>query len=308
MNKPLVIYHGPGCLDGMAAAWNMYQLFGEEAEYVVGRYQSNDSIDFSERNIYLVDFSYKREFLIENILPFANDVYLIDHHKSALDELWDLPKDYQNFHTSASSIDYSGAILAWLFVHNIAIGDYQRYPGRYNVPALLKHIQDRDLWQFKLEGTKEITSALFSYELDYKSIHKFMGLTERGLQKLVAEGTTLQRAHEKECKVLMKIARRLFCLYTPEFDEQGFAGEACDVMDLVNAPPKYSSDIGNMIASEPNSGGVGGTYYDTFTSREFSLRSVGDIDVSEIAKKFGGGGHKNAAGFKVPRSHYLAKV
>jgi oligoribonuclease NrnB/cAMP/cGMP phosphodiesterase (DHH superfamily) len=28
-----------------------------------------------------------------------------------------------------------------------------------------------------------------------------------------------------------------------------------------------------------------------------ALRSVGDFDVSEIAKQYGGGGHKNAAGF-----------
>lgn len=31
-----------------------------------------------------------------------------------------------------------------------------------------------------------------------------------------------------------------------------------------------------------------------------SLRSNGDYDVSAIAKAFGGGGHKNAAGFEVP--------
>jgi nanoRNase/pAp phosphatase (c-di-AMP/oligoRNAs hydrolase) len=52
----------------------------------------------------------------------------------------------------------------------------------------------------------------------------------------------------------------------------------------------------------------GGTYYDTATHREFSLRSLGDFDVSEIAKEFGGGGHKNAAGFKVPRSHPFASL
>jgi nanoRNase/pAp phosphatase (c-di-AMP/oligoRNAs hydrolase) len=31
-----------------------------------------------------------------------------------------------------------------------------------------------------------------------------------------------------------------------------------------------------------------------------SLRSNGGYDVSVIAKAFGGGGHKNAAGFEVP--------
>ena len=31
--------------------------------------------------------------------------------------------------------------------------------------------------------------------------------------------------------------------------------------------------------------------------RQWGLRSVGDFDVSEVAKTLGGGGHKNAAGF-----------
>jgi nanoRNase/pAp phosphatase (c-di-AMP/oligoRNAs hydrolase) len=33
---------------------------------------------------------------------------------------------------------------------------------------------------------------------------------------------------------------------------------------------------------------------------QFSLRSRGELDVSAIAKKLGGGGHKNAAGFQLP--------
>ena len=32
----------------------------------------------------------------------------------------------------------------------------------------------------------------------------------------------------------------------------------------------------------------------------YSLRSKGDFDVSELAKRHGGGGHKNAAGFQSP--------
>lgn len=41
-----------------------------------------------------------------------------------------------------------------------------------------------------------------------------------------------------------------------------------------------------------------------------SLRSIGDVDVAAVAKKFGGGGHKNAAGLKVrePFAEALKKV
>lgn len=31
------------------------------------------------------------------------------------------------------------------------------------------------------------------------------------------------------------------------------------------------------------------------------------VDVSEIAKQYGGGGHRNAAGFQIPYGHELTK-
>ena len=297
IQKPLVIYHGPGCLDGMAAAWAAYQHFGDNAEYIVGRYQSDEPIDFADRDVFMVDFSYKRQFLLENILPFANNVFMIDHHKTAIEELWDVPASIDSFHMCNSRIENSGAFLA-----------LEWFGGKdARIPKVLQHIQDRDLWQFKMEHTKEITAALFAKEeLDYISIGKYMTDGHQMYQKLLAEGRTLCKAHDKEVNVLMKIARRTVMLHYGQFDPEGnYDGEDCIVIDLVNAPPKYSSDIGNLIAQENQ---FGGTYYDTATHREFSLRSIGDFDVSAIAKSFGGGGHKNAAGFKVPRSHPFARL
>lgn len=293
-NKPLCVYHGPGCLDGMAAAWCMWQMFGENAEYVVGRYQSDDVIDFANRDVYLCDFSYSRAYLTEVVLPRANNVVMLDHHKSAIEDVAGLDLTFSNFDMSRCTINNSGAMIAWYyFVEKRCNGKSLSGP-----PPLLKYIQDRDLWRFEYKQTRPISAALFSYDLDYQSIGKFMGYTEHELRRLVSEGKTLDRAHLKECRVLMKIARRTIALSIDAFED-------CIITDIVNAPPKFSSDIGNMIASEK---GFGGTYYDTATHREFSLRSVGDIDVSEICKYYGGGGHKNAAGFKVLREHRLARL
>lgn len=41
---------------------------------------------------------------------------------------------------------------------------------------------------------------------------------------------------------------------------------------------------------------------------QYSLRSRGDFDVSELAKKYGGGGHKNAAGFEQKEMLKLRKA
>lgn len=298
MSRPLVVYHGPGCMDGMAAAWCMWQMFGENAEYVVGRYQSDDIIDFADRDVYLCDFSYSRTCLAEIVLPHANNVVMLDHHKSAIEDVWDLPGIFENFDMSRCTIENSGAMIAWYYFVE------KRCNGKSLVgpPPLLKYIQDRDLWKFEYEQTRPISAALFSYDLDYQSIGKFMNLTERGLHRLVAEGKTLDRAHLKECRTLLKIASRLIQLPVGPSD--------CDTLIAmaVNCPPQYSSDIGNMIAQE-NCFGV--TYYDSKEHREFSLRSAREnpnhVDVSLIAKVFGGGGHKHAAGFKVKRNHYLAR-
>ena len=38
---------------------------------------------------------------------------------------------------------------------------------------------------------------------------------------------------------------------------------------------------------------------------EASIYSIGDVDVSAIARRYGGGGHRNASGFSVPLRRWL---
>ena len=68
-------------------------------------------------------------------------------------------------------------------------------------------------------------------------------------------------------------------------------------MPVANLPYTLTSDAGHLLANgEP----FAACYWDTPTGRVFSLRSTDDgLDVSEIAKKYGGGGHRNASGFRV---------
>jgi nanoRNase/pAp phosphatase (c-di-AMP/oligoRNAs hydrolase) len=71
-------------------------------------------------------------------------------------------------------------------------------------------------------------------------------------------------------------------------------------------PYTMASDAGEIMAKDHP---FAATYYDTKEHRAFSLRSTVGIglDVSKIAEYYGGGGHTNASGFKVPRDHLLAK-
>jgi oligoribonuclease NrnB/cAMP/cGMP phosphodiesterase (DHH superfamily) len=276
--KPIVIYH-KNCADGVAAAWCFWNKFKDSMEYYEGVY-GNTTPDITDRDVYLVDFSYKRD-VVETICKFANNVILIDHHISALEDLWDLPAKYDNFSLANSTKKHSGARLAWDYVKSITKHDEVR-------PRLLNHVEDRDLWKFELQYTREIMMAVFSYPL---TIEMFDELQKYDIQDLIAEGRTLLRKQKQDIDLLIKTTERSM--------------EIGDVLvKAYNVNYFFASDLGDIQSVDQP---FIATYYDTKNSRVFSLRSKDTgFDVSKIAAIYGGGGHRNAAGFKVDRSHPLA--
>lgn len=280
--KPLVIYHGK-CIDGFSGAWCFNRVFGDSMEYHPGVYQHTPP-DVYDRDVYLVDFSYKREVVLE-MLGLARTVTLIDHHKSALDDLWDLGAS--GLVTKHSSLEKSGAVLAWEYLQQ-ALGRKEK------MPEMLLHVQDRDLWHFKLEGTRELSEFMFSQEYDFKVWDKIMSMTKHERNKAMTAGALVVQKHFKDLNELLSQLRRTMVI----------GGVETPVACL---PYMMASDGGGMMALTAP---FAATYYDTAKHRCFSLRSnatnVNHADVSSIAAQYGGGGHKHAAGFKVERTHVLA--
>lgn len=271
--KPLCIYHG-NCADGFGAAWVFKRFADREFDFHAGVYQ-NDPPDIAGRDVYLVDFSYKRP-VVEKMLEQATRLVLIDHHKTAIDDL--APLINTGAIESLVDIERSGAMLAW-----------QWFNGNFAPPDLLLHIEDRDLWRFRLPGTREIQANLFSYPYDFTIWDELM---ECPVSELVAEGKAIERKHFKDVHELTKVTTRRF----------NIGGHN---VPIANLPYTLTSDAGHLLAQGE---AFAGCYWDTPDGRVFSLRSTeSGLDVSEIAKQYGGGGHRNAAGFRVPYDHELAK-
>lgn len=286
MTRPLVIYHS-NCADGFSAAWCFWRKYGEGADYHPGVYQKAPP-DVTGRDVYLVDFSYKRP-VVDEMLKMANSVTLLDHHKSAIEDLQQLFAEYDfdalAYGTARRAIwfcdlERSGATLAW---------DYL-FPDEPR-PLLLGHIEDRDLWRFKLAGTREIQAVVFSHEYTFEQWDRLMSAGPIELLQMTAAGAAIERKHHKDIAELVKVCKRRIRI-----------GEH-DVW-TASLPYTLTSDAGHLMArGEP----FAACYWDTADGRVFSLRSTeSGLDVSEIAKLHGGGGHKHAAGFTVPRSHPLA--
>lgn len=275
MTKPLVIYHG-NCADGFSGAWCFWRKYGNDAEYVAGVYQQEPP-DVTGRCVYLVDFSYKRDVVLR-MLGSAEHIVLIDHHKTALEDLAGIQSEKFSTFTD---LERSGATLAWDFL----------FPGEPK-PLLLGHIEDRDLWRFRLPHTREIQANIFSYEYTFDNWDKLMSANQAELMQMTAAGAAIERKHHKDIAELVSVCKRRLVI----------AGHDVPVASL---PYTLSSDAGHLMAQgEP----FAACYWDTSDGRTFSLRSSDDgLDVSEVAKLYGGGGHKRAAGFKVPRDHDLAR-
>jgi len=78
-------------------------------------------------------------------------------------------------------------------------------------------------------------------------------------------------------------------------------------MEAVNAL-HHRSHIGHELAERAAFGARVGAVYRMVGARvDVSLYSIGDFEVSSLASRYGGGGHRNAAGFSVPLAEWLAK-
>ncbi len=287
MNKVLCIYHG-NCADGFGAAWVVrHKLGAENVEFYPGVYQTEPP-DVAGRDVLLVDFSYKLPVL-ERMANVARSVLIIDHHKTAAEDLSNLIRvddflfsDWLRVMAPGTpnlaavfDMERSGAGLVWDFF----------YPNDPR-PFLIRHIEDRDLWRFALNGTREIQAAVFSYPYDFDVWDTLADSFDSfGATNLYTEGAAIERKHHKDIAELVKVVTR----------PMKIGGQ---VVPVANLPYTLTSDAGHLLCGEDHA--FAGCYWDTPEGRVFSLRSRDDgADVGEIAKQYGGGGHKHASGFRV---------
>lgn len=271
ISPTLCIYHG-NCADGFGAAWAIRRRFGDKVRFYPGAH-GKAAPECEGEDVLLVDFAYPRAQL-EAMAESARSVTVLDHHKTAENDLRPLLASGRI--QGEFDMDRSGAAMAW----DWCFPDQER-------PRLIQHIQDRDLWQFRLQGTREITAVLFSHEQVFEIWDGLARALEdpAAREQLMTIGETLERKHRKDVADLIRATGRTMVI----------GGETVPV---ANVPYMFVSDAGSrMSEGKP----FAACYFDTPNGRKFSLRSQPDgRDVSVIAESYGGGGHPRAAGFIKP--------
>ncbi|MEY5099073.1 MAG: hypothetical protein RJA36_1792 [Pseudomonadota bacterium] len=271
----LVIYHAD-CPDGFGAAYAAWLVLGDSADYLPCKH-GEPAPEVSGRQVYILDFSFDPEQLAA-MSERAASVTLLDHHQTAHDRLSCMgcgPKLTMLF-----DMKKSGARLAWEHFH----------PGQ-PLPYLIARIEDRDLWNWRFDDSRDFLAVLDTQGFDFAV---WRGLSRRtedpaALAALLEQGRALCQQFEGLVASAAKGAFELTLLGHKTL--------------AVNAPSEFTSDLGNLLAQRTGSFAVVFRVENAGYAK-ISLRSLPGCDVSQIALRFGGGGHPQASAFRLPMARF----
>lgn len=269
--KPLIIYHKIDP-DGVGSALIAKMALGDVEFYPTNYGEEKVPIDLCKnRPVYMLDFSYDNEYT-KKIVDVSIHTVIIDHHKSAEQELADL----DTYPICATYFDMNKAAIKltwdWFFI------EY--------APDIVEYIQDYDIWAKKLPNTEEVNIYIQSKPLTIDAFQAlFDEFSKNGTASIVEKGRSIISYKKAQINMHLQNSKII--------DFMGYS------VPVVNCSSKHLvSELGHVMAvGKPFS--VSWHYNhqtDTFT---LSFRSDNGVDVSEIAKMLGGGGHKNAAGTEI---------
>ena len=298
--KVAVLWHADA--DGFGAAFAAHHALSEKCEMLFRPVQYGEPIpykelrEFAPDQVYILDFSYKAPDLAELMYEFA--VVVIDHHKSAAEEL----KDFSEIRRAHPRLflkegelpvmqgvrviqENSGCVLAWLY-----------FNPNEPIPEILHYVQDRDLWKFELEHSKEINAYIATLPFDFQEWAEFFTPLAYDCGKAILAFQA--RQIEGRVKAVEMVP---FWDCGNDSLEPGFrfTFPMCGYVAPIHIPTvncsENISEVGEALCFAYPDAPFSMTYCDRPDGkRSYSLRSRNGFDVSEVAKAFGGGGH---AGF-----------
>lgn len=263
-----ILYHA-GCPDGFCAAY-VAQARWPHAELVpVTHGMPLVLTHYIGKHVLVVDFSWKRP-QCEELANVCASLTILDHHKTAEVELAGL--SYATF-----DMNKSGATLTW----DTLIGGPR--------PWFVSYVEDRDLARYALPDSKSVSAYIMALP---QTVEAWSRLSALSLDYVKTMGAAI-RTHIDHYVDEVCAERQIGTL----------AGHKIAV---VNAP---FQNIGEVCTSLTQWAPIGCGWFERRDQHiQFSLRSISNVDVSTIATLYGGGGHKNAAGFQLPYRQGLAVV
>jgi len=231
--------------------------------------------------VYIVDYSIEPDEM-RKLLTITKDVTWLDHHKSAIEK-------YADFETPIRGIRYdgvAGCMLTYCWLHHMTDRGWGE-PKEFDLsmiedaPMFTKYIADYDVWKFEYgDTTRYFNLGSQLYDLNPASEEWNEFLRDDSCSRAIEKGKTIMEHRDSWAKE--------YCEH--KGFEVEFEGYKCFALNLA----MISSDHFKSVDEDKYDMFIGFSYDGNLWN--YSLRSS-KVDCSKIATKYGGGGHKGAAGF-----------
>lgn len=262
MGKEILFYHTDN--DGFGAAWAFHAYYPRAIEYEefeygsqlpdVGRY---DHIIFCDVTPNLTD--------LDNLVMNGTRVTILDHHASFAEHILNRYDNFDNFQLVYDP-NRSGCVLAYEYCAR-ANG---RLPGT-SVPLILQYVQDRDLWTWELESSREVNAGLGTYPKTFADWYK----ASEDLIQVANVGKAILSHKTQICSMIAEQVQNM---------GRGIA--------LLNCTA-YWSEVADVVLRS----GYGTVFLYSIRRDGKRKWSVRGNNARAYAEEFGGGGHDRAAGF-----------
>lgn len=288
------LYHA-SCPDGYGASWLLSKNLDIDVRIPVNYGQDVPS-EVDGAFVYLVDFCYDTSHLYE-LTERAEGVCVLDHHLSAVGYVDEVGIRRYDTAKELVSDGVLPSVHAVINQNRSGIGNVAEYLVAIDslgapVPQFLLSLEDRDLWKFELDGTREIFAAVTSWPYTDEAWDRF---DQQSFDSLFIQGQHIERYRQQLVQQCLDLAHQATLRA---------AGGRWEGIWVTNAPYAICSDVaGELAKRDPER--FAATFYVDEHGWKWSLRSTEQgMDVAEIAAKMQpgiGGGHRHAAGFRVER-------
>lgn len=280
-DNPIVIYDNDP--DGICSAWCFKEKWGEKGvTFVRASHQDPIPKGIDGRDVYMVDVCFETVEEILEVCERAKRLIVIDHHETT----YDLAKKVGEIENLAFFTDEhedndhkkSACRLTWEWFNGPS---FVRSEVHDIAPMVVKYVEDFDLWRFKLPLSREVHASYSSYPIKLKDWDHVANLT---WDQAVDEGSAILRYQNKTVDELL---RNAYLVYV--------AGTLVPCVNV--AVRSLVSEVGHRLCKKFTDSDFAITFYRRPDGKyKYSFRSEGEFSVKEVAEKFKGGGHRNAAG------------
>jgi hypothetical protein len=263
----VVIYHAH-CQDGFGSAFAAYQKFGDTASYMPCSDRVVPPEGLVDKEVYILDFSYPKEVLLE-LEKNNKKLVVIDHHISA-QEAVEAVKEH------VFTLDHAASYLSW------------EYFTESVVPSFVTMLEIIDLAKDKEGNETDLITYILSKPFTFEAYDDLLKdfSSEEGLERIRAAGRV---QHDYLELIIEAIVDK------PDFVV--FEGYTVPCINM-HLPLNEKSIALRMLYEKYPPFSI--SYRFDNGLLKVSLRGNGEVDLTVLAGKYGGGGHKNSSGFVLP--------